>query len=92
MASEKKQMVSHGAQQTGYADWAKAMLMHYPYNPKFQREGEQVNVFYKDEKVGQYDFSKGTGSLVLEPTTHSKEEIGRLPNLQEFDIDTLIQK
>ena len=51
MATNKpKIMESLGNQQTGYADWAKSMLMNYPFNPTFKKNGEVVEVFYNDEK------------------------------------------
>ena len=85
-------MESKGAQQTGYADWAKTMLENYPYNPTFQRNGKIVNVFYNNEQVGQYDFSRGMGSVTLVDQNHSLKDVGKLPNYQEFDIDSLLQK
>lgn len=91
MVTKRRVMESTGTQQTGYADWAKAVLMNYPYNPTFKKNGQVVNVFFNGEPVGQYDFSRGMGSVVLGDKNHSLKEIGKLQNYEEFDLDTIIQ-
>ena len=91
MATKKRTMESRGTQQTGYADWAKTVLLNYPFNPTFKKNGQIINVFFNDEPVGQYDFGRGMGSVVLEDKNHSLKEVGKLQNYEEFDLDTIIQ-
>lgn len=79
-----------GTHQTGYADWSRCVLSFYPYNLKYQRNGNIIAVFYENKKVAEYDFNTGTASAILSEA-HSLKEIGKIPNFEEFDVDTLLQ-
>lgn len=87
--SDQPKMDFHGAQQTCYADWSRCVLSYYPYNPKYQRNGDSIEVYYDSQKVAEFEFDTGRGYIVPAPA-HTPEEVGKLPNYTNFDIDNLL--
>ncbi len=82
-----------GLQQTSYADWSRAVLLHYPYNPKFQKNGSKVLVFVDNVKVAYFDFETGTGGVLYSRDGEKPiNATGQFPNFEKFNIDNYIQQ
>lgn len=91
MASSRPtpKMDFHGTNQTCYSDWSHCVLSFYPFNPKYQRNNNIIAVFSDNQKIAEFDFDTGTG-YVVSSKVYNLEEVGKLPNFEEFDLDTLL--
>jgi len=81
-----------GLQQTSYADWSRAVLSNYPFNPKFQKQGSRIVVFVNNKKVAFFDFEQGMGSMSVSPDGDQASAVGTYPSLQKIDIDNYLQQ
>lgn len=79
-----------GQQQTCYADWSRAVLTFYPHNPKFARNGDIIEVWYDDKQVAEFNFGNGKGQII-HAKQHNLEEVGKIPNFEPFDLDSMVQ-
>jgi|AntRauTorcE11897_2_1112592.scaffolds.fasta_scaffold00078_62 hypothetical protein len=79
-----------GNHQTTYGDWGKTVLASYPNNPRFAAgNNKTVYVYDGDDIVAEFDFSEGTGWVMVldEPEPREDREI---PQFMEYDVDTLL--
>lgn len=80
-----------GNHQTAFADWARAVITHYPYDLtyKLDEETATVYVFNGESKIAHYDFGHGNGQMV---DTKEKKitDIGRWESFQEINVDKMM--
>ena len=81
-----------GNHQTTFADWARAVITHYPYNLtyKLDPETDTVHVFNGEEAIAHYDFSHGNGGMV-DTTIKEITDMGAWPQFDEISIDKMIR-
>jgi hypothetical protein len=80
-----------GNHQTTYADWARAVITHYPYDLtyKLNEETDTVHVFYEENEIAHYDFGHGTGEMV-DTEQRKITDMGKWDSFEEINIDNLL--
>ena len=82
-----------GTHQTTYADWARAVISHYPValTNQLDTETDTVHVFAGETEVAYYDFAHGT-AFIEDCPIHDITEMGKWESLTEIDVDSLVKK
>jgi len=79
-----------GNHQTTFADWARAVITHYPYELTYELDQEDtVHVFNGELEVAHYDFGHGNGGMEDTPPKNITD-IGSWPSFQEISIDNMM--
>lgn len=80
-----------GNHQTTFADWARAVITHYPYDLtyKLDKETDTVHVFNGESEIAHYDFGHGNGGMV-DTEVKKITDIGRWESFQEINVESML--